>query len=95
MASRFCSHPFPSSPSRALLQSQVAASLPPNPVLVLVTDLDGTLLGGEAPWRRALYQWLREHRQEVLHIFCTGRQLASIAALLADEAALGLPTPIW
>ncbi|MFM7675497.1 MAG: HAD family hydrolase [Synechococcus sp.] len=60
---------------------------------MLVTDLDGTLLGGEAPWRRALYRWLRDHRQEVLHIFCTGRQLASIAALLAEEEALGLPNP--
>ncbi|MFY8148379.1 MAG: HAD family hydrolase [Prochlorococcaceae cyanobacterium] len=85
--------PFPPSPSRAVLQDQITAALPPEPELVLVTDLDGTLLGGEPSWRQALYGWLRQHRLEVLHIYCTGRQLASIEALLADERSLGLPHP--
>ena len=37
---------------RELLQGQLAATLPHAPDLVLVTDLDGTLLGGSDPWRR-------------------------------------------
>lgn len=60
---------------------------------MLVTDLDGTLLGGPAPWRRRLYAWLAERRDSVLHVFCTGRDLASIAAVLEADAPLGLCAP--
>jgi len=37
---------------RQLLQQQLSAPLPERPELVLVTDLDGTLLGGATPERR-------------------------------------------
>jgi hypothetical protein len=59
--------------------------LPHQPELVLVTDLDGTLLGGSSAWRRRLYAWLVEKRERVLHIFCTGRDLRSVARLLQEE----------
>jgi hypothetical protein len=62
----------------------------PKPELVLVTDLDGTLLGGSSAWRRRLYAWLVEQRERVLHIFCTGRDLRSVARLLQEEDRLGL-----
>ncbi len=44
--------------SRQLLQSQLSAPLPQAPELVLVTDLDGTLLGGATEERRSFYRWL-------------------------------------
>lgn len=78
---------------RQQLLAQVAAELPASPDLVLVTDLDGTLLGGDDPWRRRFYLWLRRHRQRVLHLFCTGRDLASVARLLEEEQELGLGAP--
>jgi hydroxymethylpyrimidine pyrophosphatase-like HAD family hydrolase len=78
---------------RQQLLAQVAAELPASPDLVLVTDLDGTLLAGEDPWRRRFYGWLRLHRQRVLHLFCTGRDLASVARLLEEEQELGLGSP--
>ena len=43
---------------RARFQAQVQASLPVAPELVLVTDLDGTLLAGKPADRRRLYRWL-------------------------------------
>ena len=79
--------------SRNLLLQQLSAPLPANPELVLVTDLDGTLLGGSTTWRRRLYGWLQRRRQQVLHVFCTGRDLASIARLLQQDAAHGLRAP--
>jgi len=78
---------------RELLQGQLAATLPHAPDLVLVTDLDGTLLGGSDPWRRRFYGWLQAERQRVLHVFCTGRDLASVARLLREERELGLGSP--
>ena len=75
------------------LHQQLAAPLPANPQLVLVTDLDGTLLGGTLPQRREFYGWLERRRQEVLHVFCTGRDLASIDQLLQQDEALGLRAP--
>lgn len=75
------------------LHGHLAAELPPDPELVLVTDLDGTLLGGPPHWRRRLYGWLSEERQRVLHVFCTGRDLRSVAALLSDDATHGLQAP--
>jgi len=78
---------------REQLLAQIQALLPPLPELVLVTDLDGTLLGGSDPWRYRFYQWLRDRRQGVLHLFCIGRDLASVSRLLKDEASLGLSSP--
>jgi hydroxymethylpyrimidine pyrophosphatase-like HAD family hydrolase len=75
------------------LHQQLAAPLPDNPRLVLVTDLDGTLLGGSLAERRAFYGWLERRRQEVLHVFCTGRNLASIDQLLRQDEAVGLRAP--
>lgn len=75
------------------LHQQLAAPLPVNPELVLVTDLDGTLLGGTQPERRRFYGWLKRRRQQVLHVFCTGRDLASIDLLLRQDEGLGLRAP--
>ena len=79
--------------ARDHLQQQLSAPLPAQPELVLVTDLDGTLLGGSTLWRRRFYRWLQRRRQQVLHVFCTGRDLASIARLLEQDAEHGLRAP--
>jgi hydroxymethylpyrimidine pyrophosphatase-like HAD family hydrolase len=78
---------------RQRLQDQLATSLPQHPELVLVTDLDGTLLGGEPQWRRRLYAWLEAERHRVLHVFSTGRDLGSVGRLLLEEEAMGLRPP--
>jgi len=78
---------------RRLLEEQLAAPLPAQPELVLVTDLDGTLLGGATQERRAFYRWLAEQRQRVLHVFCTGRDLQSIAQVLRQDEPMGLRAP--
>ena len=86
----------PSSPRsglRLLLERQLAGTLPAEPALVLVTDLDGTLLGGDPAWRRAFYSWLEAERHRVLHLFSTGRDLRSVQRLLKEEAAMGLGAP--
>ena len=75
------------------LQQQLAAPLPQDPQLVLVTDLDGTLLGGSLRQRRRFYGWLQARREQVLHVFCTGRDLGSIDRLLQQDEALGLRAP--
>jgi len=75
------------------LSDHLATELPADPELVLVTDLDGTLLEGSTAWRRRVYGWLERERQRVLHVFCTGRDLRSVAALLADDATHGLRAP--
>lgn len=80
------------SPRQRLL-SQLTAPLPHAPELVLVTDLDGTLLGGSERWRRRFYAWLARRRESVLHVFCTGRDLRSIARLLQQDALHGLLAP--
>ncbi|KEF42090.1 MAG: alpha,alpha-trehalose-phosphate synthase [Cyanobium sp. CACIAM 14] len=67
--------------------------MPSDPDLVLVTDLDGTLLEGTDSTRRRVYGWLAAERRRVLHVFCTGRDLGSVGRLLAREAALGLQAP--
>ncbi|MFN7678196.1 MAG: HAD family hydrolase [Cyanobacteriota bacterium] len=84
--------PRPDGP-RQRLERGIHAQLPREPQLVLVTDLDGTLLGGSPRWRRRFYQWLAARRQRVLHVFNTGRDLASIARLLRAEASMGLGAP--
>jgi hydroxymethylpyrimidine pyrophosphatase-like HAD family hydrolase len=85
----------PSSPGgrRQLLEQGLSSRLPRQPELVLVTDLDGTLLGGSPRWRRRLYRWLAARRESVLHVFNTGRDLGSIARLLREEAAMGMGAP--
>ena len=67
--------------------------MPREPQLVLVTDLDGTLLGGPTAERRRFYRWLAEQRQQVLHVFCTGRDLRSIARVLREDEPIGLGAP--
>ena len=78
---------------RGVFSDHLAAELPEDPELVLVTDLDGTLLGGSPAWRRRFYGWLERERQRVLHVFCTGRDMRSVAALLADDETHGLQAP--
>lgn len=86
--------PDPASASpRQQLEQGIRARLPSAPELVLVTDLDGTLLEGTPGWRRRFYRWLDIRRDTVLHVFNTGRDLASIARLLEQEAAMGLGAP--
>ena len=80
-------------PQRQHLQRQLSAPLPDAPELVLVTDLDGTLLGGAAPERRRFYRWLAEQRERVLHVFCTGRDLTAIARVLQEDEPMGLAAP--
>ena len=79
--------------TRHLLQGQLSAPLPEAPELVLVTDLDGTLLGGATDERRRFYRWLAEQRHRVLHVFSTGRDLASIARVLLEDEPIGLAAP--
>ena len=78
---------------RQRLQQQLSAPLPEAPELVLVTDLDGTLLGGPTAERRRFYRWLAQQRQRVLHVFCTGRDLHSIARVLQQDEPIGLAAP--
>ncbi|MFJ7276981.1 trehalose-6-phosphate synthase [Kitasatospora sp. NPDC098663] len=58
---------------------------------ILVTDLDGTLLGGTRDDRRRLRDALARH-PEVTPVFATGRGLASIREVLRD---LLVPRPRW
>jgi hydroxymethylpyrimidine pyrophosphatase-like HAD family hydrolase len=85
--------PPPSAGRRQRLEHGLSVRLPPRPDLVLVTDLDGTLLSGSPRWRRRLYRWLAARRETVLHVFNTGRDLASIARLLEMEASMGMGAP--
>jgi hydroxymethylpyrimidine pyrophosphatase-like HAD family hydrolase len=84
--------PLPAS-SRLQLEKSLRTQLPSAPELVLVTDLDGTLLEGNPRWRRRFYRWLASRQDTVLHVFNTGRDLASIARVLEQEAAMGLGAP--
>jgi hydroxymethylpyrimidine pyrophosphatase-like HAD family hydrolase len=79
--------------AQQLIREQVRSQLPDDPELILVTDLDGTLLGGPLAARRDLYAWLDRRRDRVLHVFCTGRGLASVARQLEEDAHLGLRAP--
>ncbi|MET7303528.1 HAD-IIB family hydrolase [Embleya sp. NPDC005575] len=58
---------------------------------VLVTDLDGTLLGGTDAERRRLHGILLRH-PEITVVFATGRGLASVREVLADPL---VPRPRW
>ncbi|MCB5908724.1 HAD-IIB family hydrolase [Streptomyces pinistramenti] len=59
---------------------------------VLVTDLDGTLLGGSAEERRRLRAALERH-PEITLVFATGRGIPSVQRLLADDPLV--PRPRW
>lgn len=78
---------------RERLQQQIRSALPRQPELVLVTDLDGTLLDGPPRWRRLLYGWLASERERVLHVYSTGRDLRSVRDLLVAERGMGLHPP--
>lgn len=80
---------------RRALERQLGDSLPGHDrlELVLVTDLDGTLLAGSRRSRRRFYRWLAQQRPRVLHVFSTGRHLRSVERLLHAQIALGLARP--
>ncbi|WP_310727358.1 trehalose-6-phosphate synthase [Streptomyces sp. N2A] len=59
---------------------------------VLVTDLDGTLLGGDRADRRRLRAALDRH-PEVIVVFATGRSLASVERILDRDPLV--PRPRW
>ncbi|MEU2714933.1 trehalose-6-phosphate synthase [Streptomyces sp. NPDC007205] len=59
---------------------------------VLVTDLDGTLLGGEEHDRWRLRSALNRH-PDITLVFATGRSLASVQTLLRDDPLV--PSPRW
>ncbi|MFH8567158.1 trehalose-6-phosphate synthase [Streptomyces sp. NPDC017993] len=59
---------------------------------VLVTDLDGTLLGGDDTDRRLLRAALDRH-PEVTVVFATGRGLPSVERILSDDPLV--PRPRW
>ena len=49
--------------------------------VVLATDLDGTFLGGDDAARAALYDWIGQHRDELVLIFVSGRGQAFMREL--------------
>ncbi|MEU5539246.1 trehalose-6-phosphate synthase [Streptomyces sp. NPDC020362] len=59
---------------------------------VLVTDLDGTLLGAEEHHRRRLRDALNRN-PDITVVYATGRSLASVQVLLRDDPLL--PPPRW
>ncbi|WP_327174517.1 trehalose-6-phosphate synthase [Streptomyces sp. NBC_01335] len=66
--------------------------LPPAGERVLVTDLDGTLLGGDRESRLRLLRALERH-PEITVVFATGRSLSSVRTLLREDPLL--PAPRW
>lgn len=62
----------------------------PRARLVLATDLDGTFLGGSDAQRTAFYDYLHAHRDQLLLVFVTGRDLGFIRELCAQP---GMPQP--
>ncbi len=51
---------------------------------VLATDLDGTFVGGSREQRESLYDWIREHREELVLMFVSGRGQAHMRELAED-----------
>ncbi|MGG2461457.1 trehalose-6-phosphate synthase [Streptomyces sp. RGM 3693] len=70
----------------------VMAQPPSQDVRVLVTDLDGTLLGGDRAARQRLRRALDRH-PEITVVFATGRGLPSVRSRLARDPLL--PAPRW
>lgn len=60
-----------------------------DPRRLLVTDLDGTLLGDDAALAR-FREWLATRREQERLVYASGRHLASIQGLIADGV---LPRP--
>ncbi|MFH0899301.1 MAG: HAD-IIB family hydrolase [Pseudomonadota bacterium] len=52
--------------------------------LVLVTDLDGTLLAGSEAHRRTLRELVLEEKNRISLVFATGRGIDTIVEILAD-----------
>ncbi|MFG2138390.1 trehalose-6-phosphate synthase [Streptomyces sp. NPDC048650] len=77
-----------------MLTSKQAAygPAPADGVRVLVTDLDGTLLGGDRTDRRRLREALDRH-PEITVVFATGRGLPSVEEILARDPVV--PRPRW
>ncbi|GAA5090224.1 HAD-IIB family hydrolase [Nocardia iowensis] len=80
--------PEASSPGNQWCGSTAGA---PRPGKILVTDLDGTLLGGSTADRLRLRNALAHH-PEVTVVFATGRGIESIRAVLRDPL---VPQPRW
>jgi hydroxymethylpyrimidine pyrophosphatase-like HAD family hydrolase len=58
--------------------------------LILVAELDGIFLAGQADDREFLYRWLARRRSDVGLVLVTRRALASASLLLGDPA---IPSP--
>lgn len=57
--------------------------------IILVTDIDGTLVGDDRALAR-FATWHAEHRDEHRLVYATGRHLASLTRIITDA---GLPAP--
>ncbi|MFC9929554.1 trehalose-6-phosphate synthase [Streptomyces sp. NPDC127190] len=68
-----------------------AVAEPPAP-RVLITDLDGTLLGGDDRARRRLHRVLAQHT-DITVVFATGRSVPSVRAVLERDP--WVPAPRW
>ncbi|MDY7004229.1 MAG: HAD family hydrolase [Cyanobacteriota bacterium] len=53
--------------------------------LVLATDLDGTFLGGSDEQRAEFYEYLQKHRDRLLLVFVTGRDVEFVQSLCEDS----------
>ncbi len=49
--------------------------------VVLATDLDGTFVGGTPQQRDSLVEWIREHREQLVLVFVSGRGQAHMREL--------------
>lgn len=54
------------------------------PQTILATDLDGTFLGGSSEQRTTLYDWIAQHRDEIVLIFVSGRGLDFMRGLARE-----------
>lgn len=61
-----------------------------NPSLILATDLDGTFLGGSDRQRTEFYEYIESHRDRMLLVFVTGRDLEAIDRMRQE---MGFPRP--
>jgi HAD superfamily hydrolase (TIGR01484 family) len=61
-----------------------------NPSLVLATDLDGTFLGGSDRQRTEFYEYIENHRDRMLLVFVTGRDLEAIERMRRE---MSFPRP--
>lgn len=57
---------------------------------VLATDLDGTFLGGSDRQRTEFYEYIESHRDRMLLVFVTGRDLEAIDRMHRE---MGFPRP--